>query len=45
MENRTPYESPTTNVIEVRCEPLCISGNGTESVGTLGSTLTDDDFE
>ena len=45
MENRTPYESPITNVIGVRCKPLCISGNGTESVGTLGSTFTDSDFE
>lgn len=45
MENRIPYESPATNVIEVRCEPLCISGNGTEGVGTQGSTFTDSDFE
>ena len=33
------------DILEVRVEPLCISGNGTEGVGTQGSTLTDSDFE
>lgn len=39
------YESPSMDILEVRVEPLCISGDGTERVGTQGSTLTDSDFE
>lgn len=43
--NKRFYECPSVDILEVRVEPLCISGNGTEGVGTQGSTFTDSDFE
>ena len=41
----TPYQSPAVTCLAARASALCLSGEGTESIGIKDSVLTDNDFE